>query len=127
MRRALPCLLVMVLAPVAARGALPTAIGHCVRTKVAHVMQRLEDGQTHRAIPGSGSAIEFSNGGYQVSYDEVPAVNGARPGDPVVMCLVSIPRHCPKGDDRGRIYTSVDLRSLQIWTLPDAEHACGGA
>jgi hypothetical protein len=91
------------------------------------VTQRLEDGRTHRVIPDSGSAVLFASGHYQVSYDQVPAVNRSRPGDRVYLCLVKLPEHCPPGDHRGRIYTATNLRTLESWTLPDSQHSCGGA
>jgi hypothetical protein len=106
---------------------LPVRIGQCSTTTVKQVETRLVDGSTNQPMPGSGSAIEFANGGYQVSYDQVPAVDRSRPGDPVAMCLVSVPRHCPPGDDRGRMYKTTNLRTRGSWTLPDAEHECGGA
>ncbi|MFI5010747.1 MAG: hypothetical protein ACHQAY_00205 [Hyphomicrobiales bacterium] len=105
---------------VAAAG-LPLRVGECVATRVKTVTSRLEH------MPGTGSAIEFVNGGYQVSYDQVPAVDRSRPGDPVTVCLVSIPKDCPPGDDRGREYRTTNRRTGQSWTLPDAQHMCGGA
>ena len=102
-------------------------IGQCSTTTVKKVETRLADGATDRPMPGSGSAIEFENGGYQVSYEQEAAVDRSRPGDPVRMCLVSIPRHCPPGDDRGRMYKTINLRTHGSWTLPDSEHQCGGA
>jgi hypothetical protein len=102
-------------------------VGTCVRTTIAHVTQRLEDGVTHRVIPDSGSAVEFANGLYQVSYDQVPALNQSRRGDPVFVCLMSLPDHCPPGDVRGKLYTATNLRTEESWTLPDSEHGCGGA
>jgi hypothetical protein len=102
-------------------------VGTCVRTTIAHVTQRLEDGSTHRVIPDSGSAVAFANGLYQVSYDQVAAVNQSRRGDPVFICLMRLPDHCPPGDVRGKLYTTTNLRTEESWTLPDAEHGCGGA
>ena len=61
------------------------------------------------------------------TYEQVAAVNGSRPGDRVITCLVSIPRGCPPGDDRGRLYTTTNLRTEDSWTLPDSQHRCGGA
>ncbi len=55
------------------------------------------------------------------------AVDRSRPGDPVRICLVSIPKHCPPGDNRGRTYKTTNLRTHRAWTLPDSEHMCGGA
>ena len=56
-----------------------------------------------------------------------PAIARSRPGDPIRLCLVSIPKHCPPGDDRGRFYKATNLRTGKSWTLPDSEHMCGGA
>ena len=108
-------------------GGLPTKEGTCVWTKIAKLEHRLQNGENGPMIPGSGSAVEFENGGYQVSYDEVDAVHHARKGDRVLMCLISIPHPCPPGDVRGRWYTTTDLRTQESWTMPDAEHSCGGA
>ncbi len=113
-------------APACAAG-LPVRVGQCVRTTVKSVDTRLVDGSNNQPVAGSGSAISFANGGYQVSYDQVPSVDSSRRGDPVEMCLVSIPRDCPPGDDRGREYRTTNLRTLKSWRLPDSEHSCGGA
>ncbi len=51
----------------------------------------------------SGVAVELANGIYGVSYESVRAVRRSRVGDRVRSCLVSIPRGCPPGDDRGRL------------------------
>jgi hypothetical protein len=102
-------------------GGLPTHVGACAKTRIKSIETRLE------GVPDSGSAVTFNNGGYQVSYDTVPAIKHSKAGDPVRMCLVSIPRHCPKGDDRGRVYRTTNLRTHKSWKLPDSEHMCGGA
>lgn len=114
-------------APAAVAAPLPARVGDCVRTRIKVLEHRLEDGFTHKPMKDSGSAVTFANGLYQVSYDELPEVHRSRVGDPVLMCLVFIPRDCPKGDDRGKIYTTTNLRTVESWTLPDAEHSCGGA
>jgi hypothetical protein len=122
------CLMLALPGPALAQGeGLPHHVGQCVITHVSAVETRLEDGFTHKPIAGSGSAIRFTNGGYQVSYDMVPAVEASRPGDPVRMCLASIPRGCPAGDERGRNYRVTNLRAHRAWRLPDSEHGCGGA
>jgi hypothetical protein len=100
-------------------------VGTCVRTTISHVGQRLEDGVTRRVIPGS--AVDFANGLGQVSYDQVPALNQSRRGDPVFVCLMRLPDHCPPGDVRGKLYTTTNLRTEESWTLPDSAHGCGGA
>jgi len=121
-------LTLVVAAPASAReGRMPRHVGECVVTHVRAVETRLEDGVTHEALAGSGSAVRFTNGGYQVSYETVPAVEASRRGDPVRMCLTSVPQDCPPGDNRGREYRVTNLRTHGSWRLPDAEHMCGGA
>ena len=108
--------------------ALPRGVGQCVQTDVASIVPRLDPG--HRPTSAdfdSGTAVNFANGGYQVSYDREPALLQSRPGDGTILCLIEIPRHCPPGDARGRIYAASNLRTGQSWTLPDSEHSCGGA
>lgn len=106
---------------------LQLRLGTCARTAVAEVTQRLTDGGTGRVIPDSGSAVLFANGLYQVSYDQVAPLNQSRRGDPVLICLVALPENCPPGDDRGKVYTTTNLRTYESWTLPDSAHGCGGA
>ena len=119
--------LAAMLAAPALAGELPKKVGGCAKTTIKSVETRLVDGTTNQPIPNSGSAVTFANGGAQVSYETVPAIEQSRAGDPVQLCLVSIPRNCPKGDDRGRIYKSTNLRTHKTWRLPDSEHVCGGA
>ena len=105
--------------------ALPQLAGQCATTRVAQIGARLEG-----EPPGSfqsGTSVEFANGGHQVSYEREEAIVASRPGDSVVMCLISVPRDCPAGDVRGRIYTATNLRTRGTWSLPDAQHSCGGA
>jgi hypothetical protein len=106
-------------------GALPTRVGACVVTTIEAVETRLVDGST--PIPNSGSAVRFSNGGYQVSYETVPAIEDSRKGDRVRMCFISTPLNCPPGDTRGKVYYTTNLRTRKSWKLPDSEHVCGGA
>jgi hypothetical protein len=106
---------------------LPKHLGQCSLTRVKKVETRLTDGVTNRPILGSGSAIEFANGGYQVSYQQEKGIDKSRTGDRAKICLVSIPENCPLGDDRGRVYRVTNLRTHGSWTLPDSEHMCGGA
>jgi hypothetical protein len=101
-------------------GELPKKEGECVETKIYWIGTRL-------STPRSGSAVSFENGGTQVSYDNVAAVAESKKGDPVRMCLESIPQNCPKGDDRGRVYRTTNLRTGKTWTLMDSPHGCGGA
>jgi len=118
---------IMLTIGVAMADPLPAQLGQCSSTTIKDVTTRLRDGVTKEPMPDSGSAIDFTNGGYQVSYDTIAAVTQSRAGDPVTMCLISIPRNCPAGDERGRTYKTTNLRTHGVWTLPDAEHRCGGA
>lgn len=106
---------------------LPTHPGTCAWTKIKRLEHRLGEGKNGPFLPDSGSAVEFTNGGSQVSYEELDAVHHSRVGDPVMMCLVSIPHPCPRGDNRGRVYTTTNLRTEESWTMADSEHRCGGA
>lgn len=98
-------------------------VGQCVNSRITAIHARLE------GDPGfqSGIGVELANGIYGVSYESVRAVRRSRVGDRVRTCLVSIPRGCPPGDDRGREYRTTNLRTRQSWTLPDSQHMCGGA
>ena len=103
---------------------LPMLAGQCVATEVASVTPRLEGAPTDF---DSGTAVNFANGGHQVSYSREAALIASRPGDKAVMCLTAIPRNCPPGDGRGRFYTVTNLRTRMTWSLPDSQHVCGGA
>ena len=103
----------------------PERVGQCFLTRIKRVETRLEDGG--RPVPGSGSAIEFADGHYNVSYDQVPAMDRGRRGDPARLCVLVLPRQCPAGDTRGILYGGRDLRTGAGWRASDAEHMCGGA
>jgi uncharacterized protein len=109
--------------------ALPRKIGECVTTVIVEISDRF--GEKLKEVPtrdiDPGASVNFANSGYQVSYERESVILRSRVGDRVRMCLVSIPKDCPPGDDRGRFYTTTNLRTGEAWTLPDAEHMCGGA
>lgn len=107
--------------PSAGASSIPTRVGMCVQTVIASLGSRLE------GAPDSGSAVSYANNLTGVSYDVVEAIRDSRVGDPVTLCLVSIPQDCPTGDDRGKVYSATNLRTRQGWSLPDSEHMCGGA
>ena len=104
---------------------LPSHVGQCVATTIKAIGTRLVDGD--EPVEGSGSEVQFTNGARQVSYDTIAAIETSRPGDPAKMCLLGVPRGCPPGDARGRVYHSTNLRTQKSWDLPDSEHMCGGA
>jgi uncharacterized protein len=106
---------------------LPASIGQCGLTHIATLTARLGDDPLETASPEAGSAATYTNGGTAVSYDREPGLASSKVGDAAVMCLMSIPRDCPRGDKRGRIYYSIDLFAKGTWVLPDSQHLCGGA
>lgn len=108
--------------------AIPARIGQCSTTQVAKVTTRLDLGHPPKDEDfDSGTAVVFRNSGGQVSYGREDALLHSKPGDKVVMCLISIPADCPPGDDRGKVYTVTNTRTGESWTLPDSQHSCGGA
>jgi hypothetical protein len=101
-----------------------TKIGQCVSTTIKTVSGRL----TEKMGPDDGGdQVAYADGTYGVSYDVVPALHTARAGDKVTLCLTSLPKDCPAGDERGKTYRALDLRTHKAWELPDSEHMCGGA
>lgn len=106
---------------------LPTEIGKCSKTTVSKIGTRLTDGTTGQDIAGTGSAITYANGGYQVSYDAIQGIEDSLVGDKINLCLISIPTDCPTGDERGKVYSATNLRTGKYWQAQDSEHSCGGA
>ncbi|WP_216901601.1 hypothetical protein [Synechococcus sp. CCY 9618] len=111
---------------------LPQKLDSCSRTRVKEISYRLGSTDENGVLipmAGSGSAISYTNGGYQVSYDMEPAIHRSREGDPVELCLTFIPdcSEAHPGDVRGRQYRARNLRTGDSWTLPDSQHSCGGA
>lgn len=100
---------------------LPTQVGACDKTAAAGIGYRVEGN------PNSGSAIQYTDGGTQVSYDTIQGVVDSQVGDQVKLCLVSIPMNCPPGDNRGRVYQATNLRTGESWAAQDYSHSCGGA
>ena len=84
---------------------VPNEIGQCVETTIEKVGSRLV------GVSESGDAVMYSNGIFGVSYDAVPGLRRSKPGDPVQLCLTSLPEDCPPGDERGKIYTATNLKN----------------
>lgn len=113
-----------------ASSSLPQKVGQCVETTIRKISDRF--GQTLSPFPSKdgfdpGTSIVYENGGHQVSYAKETSVLRSKVGDRVRMCLVEIPKDCPPGDDRGRVYNTKNLRTGEAWTLSDSQHLCGGA
>ena len=102
---------------------LPTQLGACSETTISFIGGRLEGDNNF----DTGTSVQFDNGGAQISYERDEGVVNSRIGDPVRICLVSIPADCPPGDDRGKVYATTNLRTGASWEMPDSQHMCGGA
>lgn len=113
----------------AAQAQVPARIGTCVATTIARIGTRFSDRLVKPQGDGrdEGTSVDLKNGVYGVSYAYVEAVARSRVGDRAITCLVALPKGCPKGDDRGKMFTTTNLRTLDSWTLPDSQHMCGGA
>jgi uncharacterized protein len=109
-----------------AEEAAPATIGACAMTHIAGRGSRFSE-----TIPdednGEGSRVGYVNGVSLVSYDHEAAIVDSRLGDQVVTCLISTPRDCPAGDDRGKGYITLNLRTKGVWNFGDSQHMCGGA
>jgi hypothetical protein len=108
---------------------MPNHVGQCTITKIASISTRFgeELKPPTDELDSSGTAISYANTGYQVSYSYIAAIAQSHIGDEVLLCLVSIPKNCPAGDERGKIYSVTNLNTTASWLLPDAQHGCGGA
>ena len=108
-------------------------IGECTLSKVVQLGPRLCSADANGNCPDnlpfddSGDEIDADNGIHGVDYDRVPALEKSKLGDAVLLCLKSIPTHCPKNDDRGYFWMWKNLRTGGTWELPDSQHMCGGA
>lgn len=118
--------------PLSIAAPLPKQVGSCAETFIIEINYRLQapdENDIYIGLPDSGSALIFSNGGYQVSNDKIPAIHRSNPGDKVKVCLTYKPNcfHTRSGDTRGRVYETTNLRNNERWALPDSSHMCGGA
>jgi len=109
---------------------LPPNISQCVSTVITSITDRF--GQKVSPSPSKdgfdpGTAIDFANGGHQVSYEKETAILRSKIGDQMQMCLSEIPKDCPPGDNRGRVYNTKNIRTGEAWSLADSQHVCGGA
>jgi hypothetical protein len=116
--------------PAGKSGGLPQKIGQCVSTTITSITDRF--GEKVSPSPSKdgfdpGTAIQFANGGRQVSYEKETAIIRSKIGDQVLMCLKELPKDCPPGDNRGRVYNTKNIRTGEAWTLADSQHLCGGA
>ncbi|MGY4308311.1 hypothetical protein ACVIJ6_005554 [Bradyrhizobium sp. USDA 4369] len=125
-------------APVAAAAPVmvetPTKVGECAERTIAEISVSYADGPndrlpSKRPKPGKdrGSYVRYTNKDTQVSREWNAALAHSKVGDRVRMCLVSFPKDCPPGDNRGRVHETTNLRTNESWTMQDDPHICGGA
>ena len=53
--------------------------------------------------------------------------NDFAPGHSVKVCLLSVPKNCPPGDQRGKTYSLTDQQTRRSLKGIDSWHLCGGA
>ena len=107
---------------------LPGNVGECTDTTITSITDRYGEDLAARPKKGSdpGTIVRFSNSGVQVSLRRENAIVHSQVFDKVNMCLVDIPKECPK-DLRGRVYRTTNLRTKEIWSLANDIKSCGGA
>ena len=109
---------------------LPKRIGQCSYTSITAITDRF-DQKLSPSPPTDGfdpgTKIRYANDVYQFSYEKETAIIRSAIGDKVQICLIEIPKNCPPGDSRGRVYNTKNLRTGEAWSLPDSQHSCGGA
>ncbi|SMX59073.1 Conserved hypothetical protein [Bradyrhizobium sp. ORS 285] len=108
----------------------PSKVGECAERTIASISTRMNDrlpARQPKPAKDGGSFVQYTNKTTQVSYEWSAALAHSNVGDRVRICLVSIPKDCPPGDDRGRVYETTNLRTNEAWTMPDDPHTCGGA
>jgi hypothetical protein len=107
---------------------LPGKVGECADTTITSITDRYGADLTP---PGSkngsdkGTIVRFSNSGVQVSLEKERAIARSQIFDKVNMCLVSVPKDCPAGDIRGRVYRTTNLRTGESWNLANDVRSCG--
>jgi hypothetical protein len=97
----------------------------CETTSIKEIGTRLQ-GETPEGFD-PGSSVVYSNGTTGISYERIRELDHSRVGDRVNLCLISVPKGCPRGDIRGREYIARNLRTNEHWRMMNDEHLCGGA
>lgn len=107
---------------------LPAKVGECADTTITSITDRFgADLMPAGSKKGSdaGTIVRFSNSGVQVSLVKEQAIARSQIFDKVNMCLVEIPKDCPAGDIRGRVYKTTNLRTKESWSLANDVRGCG--
>jgi hypothetical protein len=109
----------------------PTKIGDCAERTIAEIADRFGEKLARKPLKKGvldpGSYVRYTTKDTQVSYEWNAALAHSKVGDKVRFCLISIPKDCPPGDNRGRVYETTNLRTNEVWKMQDDPHMCGGA
>lgn len=114
---------------------LPAQVGACIESKIADKFFRLwafddpEIPEEEYAI-GKEIVLKLQDGMFLYTEhigDTFLASDNFAAGNPVQLCLVSLPTDCPPGDDRGKEYSLLDRRTGFSGIYIDSWHLCGGA
>ncbi len=105
---------------------LPSKVGECAETTITSITDRYGDDLAARPKKGAdpGTIVRFSNSGVQVSLKRENSIVKSQVFDKVNMCLVEVPKECPK-DLRGRVYRTMNLRTKETWSLANDIKSCG--
>jgi hypothetical protein len=114
---------------------LPTQIGDCVETEIVDKFFRLwapDDPDMPQEEYGIGKEVVLKLPNNFFLYtdligDRALASPDYAAGNPVQLCLLSIPTDCPPGDDRGKEYSLLDRKTGYQAVHIDSWHLCGGA
>jgi hypothetical protein len=107
---------------------LPAKVGECADTTITSITDRFgADLTPSKKGSEKGTFIRFSNSGVQVSLVKESAIVRSQVFDKVNMCLVEVPKGCPDGDSRGRVYKTTNLRTKESWSLANDVKSCSGA
>jgi hypothetical protein len=107
---------------------LPGKVGECADTTITSITDRFGADLTppdSKKGADKGTIVRFSNSGVQVSSEKERAIARSQIFDKVNMCLVAVPKDCPAGDIRGRVYKTTNLRTGESWNLPNDVRGCG--
>jgi hypothetical protein len=105
----------------------PHKVGACETTSILSIRQKFGEEPPRKSEADRGTAFELKNGVTGVDDGYVDDIAKSRIGDRVRTCLTYIPSDCPKGDERGKVYKTTNLRAHKSWELQDSSHSCGGA
>lgn len=107
---------------------LPAKVGECADTTITSITDRSGADLTpagSKKGSDAGTIVRFSNSGVQVSLVKERAIARSQIFDKVNMCLVEVPKDCPAGDSRGRVYKTTNLRTGESWNLANDVRGCG--